>query len=177
MTSCGISKPGTEQKIRLSESLRETGKLGDRGRPPYYQTRTTASCHIGPDRPRLFLFDLVLLPRRSQRRRHLDTISYPVYTLLLVDNLLLNHKTLSFPSKTPPVHPSKTISLSEHNPSTSSLPMVNVILDDRYMDCPTEWCPRRIVKVLVCSGKQNLMHKGLPFRSVSDASRQLFYDC
>ena len=26
-------------------------KLGDHGRPPYYQTGTTASCHIGPDRP------------------------------------------------------------------------------------------------------------------------------
>ena len=55
--------------------------------------------------------------------------------------------------------------------------MLDIILDNWYRECPTEGCPRQIVKVLVCSGKQNLMHKGLPFQSVSYASCQLFCDC
>jgi hypothetical protein len=51
--------------------------------------------------------------------------------------------------------------------------MANLVLSDRYMPCPTEGCPKRIVKVLVCSGRENPLHKGLPFRTVSNASHRL----
>lgn len=55
-------------------------------------------------------------------------------------------------------------------PLTSHIGMAEVMLDDRYMECPTEGCPKRIVKVMVCSGRANPLHKGLPFRTVSNAS-------
>jgi hypothetical protein len=46
--------------------------------------------------------------------------------------------------------------------------MANFHLSDRYMSYPTEGCPKRIVKVLVCSGRDNPLHKGLPFCTVSN---------
>jgi hypothetical protein len=48
--------------------------------------------------------------------------------------------------------------------------MANLPLSDHYMPCPTEGCPKRIVKVLVCSGRDNPLHKGLPFRTVSNTA-------
>jgi hypothetical protein len=54
--------------------------------------------------------------------------------------------------------------------------MANVVLSERYMDCPSHGCTNRIVKLLVCSGRDNPLHKGLPFRLVSNIPSQWFGD-
>ena len=43
---------------------------------------------------------------------------------------------------------------------------MDVPLSDNLMYCPAG-CGHRINKFLVCSGRTNIYHKGLPFRSVS----------
>jgi hypothetical protein len=43
--------------------------------------------------------------------------------------------------------------------------MMESALSDRLMDCPR--CGWRIPKILICSGRNNPLHEGLPFRSVS----------
>ena len=43
--------------------------------------------------------------------------------------------------------------------------MMETALSDRMMDCPR--CGWRIPKILICSGRNNPLHEGLPFRSVS----------
>jgi hypothetical protein len=52
--------------------------------------------------------------------------------------------------------------------------MANVVLSERYMNCPSHGCTNHIVKLLVCSGRDNPLHKGLPFRSVSNIPSQWF---
>jgi hypothetical protein len=37
------------------------------------------------------------------------------------------------------------------------------VFSDHYMSCPTPECSKFIVKMLICSGRENTMHKGLPF--------------
>jgi len=44
--------------------------------------------------------------------------------------------------------------------------MADTTLSSRLMACPH--CGWQIPKVLVCSGQNNVLHEGLPFRSVSD---------
>jgi hypothetical protein len=41
--------------------------------------------------------------------------------------------------------------------------VVPSVLSDHYMSCPTPECSKFIVKMLICSGRENTMHKGLPF--------------
>jgi hypothetical protein len=83
------------QKIWDLESLQETTRLGKLRRPHVAilgQIGHACLCLIL--NPILSLFTATLT---------FGTIRYPICTLFLVNNFLLNHKTLSFPSKTQPV--------------------------------------------------------------------------